>query len=96
MRTLIDNLLQRIRRAAETGEGLARARAVESIEAEVRELENIFGLLVLGFIVGIPSPPIHISLELAPLMEEELISMIRHVDTSSEAISHLFSTFDIG
>ena len=49
-----------------------RGKAVESIEYEIDELVNIFGILVLGAFIGIPAPPVHVSMELLPLMSEEL------------------------
>lgn len=85
-----------IREALEINDRVARSKAVESIEAEVEEMEKIFSLLTLGAFVGLPSPPMQISLELMPLMEEDLIAMIQGVDTAHEPISYLFSTFDIG
>ena len=75
---------------------MARAKAVETLEVEVEELENIFSVLVLGSFVGVPSPPVQLSLELMPQMEDELIAMLEHVDTAVTPFSHLFSTFDIG
>ena len=50
----------------------ARQKAVDVLEAELGELENIFGLLVLGSFVGLPSPPMQISLDLLPEMEDLL------------------------
>ena len=75
---------------------VARNNAVETIEHEEEELENIFGVLVLGSYVGMPSPPMQISLDLMPLMEKELILMMEKVDTANQPLSHLFSAFDIG
>jgi hypothetical protein len=77
-------------------EAVARGRAVGTIEREVEEMDHLFGLLVLGSYVGIPSPPMQISLDLMPLMEKELILMMEKVDTANEPISHLFSVFEIG
>lgn len=77
-------------------EEVARHKAVNTIEHEVEELENIFGVLVLGSYVGMPSPPMQISLDLMPLMEKELILMMEKVDTANEPISQLFSVLDIG
>ncbi|MBD3319490.1 MAG: hypothetical protein GF350_00165 [Chitinivibrionales bacterium] len=75
---------------------VARSNAVETIETEVEELDNIFGVLVLGSYVGMPSPPMQISLDLMPFMEEELILMMEKVDTASQPLSQLFSVLDIG
>lgn len=73
-----------------------RGKAVQTIETELEELEHIFGILVLGSYVGMPSPPVHISLALMPLLEKELIMMMEKIDTANEPIAELFSTLDIG
>lgn len=78
------------------GDRVGRSKAVESIESELEELENIFGILVLGSFVGMPSPPMQISLDLMPYMEKDLILMMEKVDTANEPISQLFSVFNIG
>ncbi len=79
----------------DTADKVAREKAVNSLEAELGELENIFGILVQGAFIGIPSPPMQISLELLPFMEKELFVMIEKIETANEPISHLFSVFDI-
>lgn len=79
----------------ETADKVAREKAVNALEAELGELENIFGILVQGAFIGIPSPPMQISLDLLPLMEQELTIMIEKIETANEPISHLFSVFDI-
>jgi hypothetical protein len=78
------------------GDRVGRGKAVEAVESEVEEMENIFGILVLGSFVGMPSPPMQISLDLMPYMEKELILMMEKVDTANEPISQLFSIFNIG
>lgn len=75
---------------------VARGRVAENMENEVVELENIFGVLVLGSSIGMPSPPMQISLDLMPLMEKELILMLEKVDTASQPISQLFSVLNAG
>jgi hypothetical protein len=77
-------------------DGVARGKAVETIEFEAEELDHIFGILVLGSFVGLPSPPMQISLDLMPLMEKELMLMMQKVDTAHEPISDLFSVLDVG
>jgi len=72
-----------------------RGKAVDTIEFELEELNHIFGILVLGSYVGMPSPPMQISLDLMPFMEKELILMMKKVDTAHEPISDLFSVLDI-
>lgn len=80
----------------QTSEEVARGKAVKTIEIELEELEHIFGILVLGSFVGMPSPPVHISLDLMPEMERELIMMMEKIDTANEPLAQLFSTLDIG
>jgi len=72
-----------------------RGKAVEIIEYEVQELDNIFGILVLGAFIGIPSPPIHITMELLPIMEKEFEIMLEKVSTAHDPLGDLFSVLDI-
>ena len=73
----------------------AQATAVETIETELGEMENIFGLLVLGSFIGFPSPPMQITLDLLPEMEQHFMLMLNKVDTAQSPISDLLSTFDV-
>lgn len=75
---------------------IARYKAVETIEHEVEELENIFGVLTLGSFIGVTCPPMQISLELMPFMEKELMLMLEKVDTAHAPVSCLFSVLNIG
>ncbi|MCG8531245.1 MAG: hypothetical protein MI749_11325 [Desulfovibrionales bacterium] len=75
---------------------VARNRAVETIEAEVEELDYIFALVSQGYLAGLPAPPAQISMELLPLMEGELTLMIDRLDTAQQPLSRLFSVFDVG
>ena len=72
-----------------------RGKAVGTIEYEVAELDNIFGILVLGAFIGIPSPPIHITMELLPVMEKEFEIMLEKVSTAHDPLGDLFSVLDI-
>lgn len=96
MKSIIKKIKAKIISFWEIADELARGKAVNTIEVEVEELENIFGLLVLGSFIGFPSPPMQISLDLMPLMEKELILMLEKVDTAHEPLAHLFSVLDIG
>jgi len=95
MKSFLDTIMCKIKDVCRAGDEMARSRAVETIENELEEMENIFGLLVLGSFVGIPSPPMQISLDLMPYMEKELLLMMEKVDTASQPLSQLFSVFDI-
>lgn len=72
-----------------------RGKAVNAIEYEAGEIDHIFTLLVLGMFVGIPSPPIHISMELLPHMEKEFKGMIEKVTTAHDPLGDLFSVLEI-
>ncbi len=96
MMSILKSIKDKIATFWKISDEVARFKAVHIIEHEVEELENIFGILVLGSFVGMPSPPMQISLDLMPLMEKELILMMEKVDTANEPIAQLFSVLDIG
>ena len=72
----------------------ARYKAVDVVEWELSELENIFALLVYGSFVGIPTTPSSITLNLLPHMENEIQLMMEKVVTAAGPISDLFSHLD--
>lgn len=73
----------------------SKSKAVNILEFELGELENIFALLVLGTFIGFPSPPMQITLDLLPEMEKHFIMMLNKVDTAESPISELLSAFDV-
>lgn len=92
---LIRRVRQGLIRLWESADEVARNKAVTSIEAELEELEYIFALLVQGSFVGMPSPPVQISMDLLPHMEADLTLLLERMNTSNEPISRLFSVFDV-
>jgi len=78
-----------------SADAVMRGKAVDTIEYELEELDHIFGLLVLGAFLGIPSPPVHVSLELLPLMGKELDLMLDRISTAHDALGDLFSVLSI-
>ena len=92
---LIRRVKQGLIRLWESADEVARNKAVTSIEAELEELEYIFALLVQGSFVGMPSPPVQISMDLLPHMEADLTLLLERMNTSNEPISRLFSVFDV-
>lgn len=78
-----------------SADGVMRGRAVEALEYEISELDNIFGLMVLGSFVGIPAPPIHITTALFPVMEKELKLMLEKISTAHDPLGDLFSVLEI-
>ncbi len=72
-----------------------RDKATEMMEFELKELENIFSLLVLGGFVGMPSPPVPIAIELLPYMERELTVMLSRSDMASDPLGSLMSILEV-
>lgn len=72
-----------------------REKATEMLEFELKELENIFSLLVLGGFVGMPSPPVPIAIELLPFMERELTVMLSRSDMASDPLASLVGMLDV-
>jgi len=73
----------------------ARSKATDIIEYELTELQNIFGIIVIGSLVGMPSPPMQITLDLLPYMDEELIILMNKISTANTPISDLVSILDV-
>ena len=91
VKTIKDKIVSAFNMADE----VMRSKAVETIAYEVGELDNIFAILVLGAFIGIPSPPIHITMELLPDMEKEFEVMLEKVSTAHDPLGDLFSVLDI-
>jgi len=92
---VLEWLKRQIVEAFKISDEVMRGKAVVTIEHEVAELDNIFGILVMGAFIGIPSPPIHITMELLPLMDKEFDIMLDKVLTAHDPLGHLFSTLGI-
>ena len=91
----VKTIKDKIVSAFHVADEVMRSKAVETIEYEVGELDNIFAILVLGAFIGIPSPPIHITMALLPEMENELEIMLEKVSTAHDPLGDLFSVLDI-
>ena len=68
-----------------------RGKATGMLDFEVMELENIFALLLFGSFTGMPSPPAHITLQLLPLMQDELKIMFNRVGVAHDALAEVVS-----
>jgi hypothetical protein len=95
MALIFDSIKNKMIAAFKTADAVMRGKAVETLEYELEELDNIFGVLVLGALIGIPSPPIHITMELLPLMNRELNLMLEKISTAQDPLSDLFSVLQI-
>ena len=92
---VLKTIKEKIVSAFNVADEVMRGKAVETIEYEVGELDNIFAILVMGAFIGIPSPPIHITMALLPEMEKELGIMLEKVSTAHDPLGDLFSVLDI-
>jgi hypothetical protein len=95
MMPTVKTIKDKIASAFNMADEVMRSKAVETIAYEVGELDNIFAILVLGAFIGIPSPPIHITMELLPDMEKEFEIMLEKVSTAHDPLGDLFSVLDI-
>ena len=75
--------------------GVFAGRSIEYVSVELRELENVFALLVLGSFIGLPSPPTVISLRLLPYMGKELLVMTRVSERLDDMLGEMAGLFDI-
>ena len=65
-----------------------RGEAASSLELELRQMENLFVLLVVGGVAGLPVVPTSVGLALVPHMEEEILAALR----SDEALDDMLVT----
>lgn len=90
----ISEFLSRLKKLLQDIEEINRGNVSELHEWEERELRNIFALLVVGSFTGIPSPPVHITMELLPEMEDDLRIMLNRIQTAHDPLGELFSLLD--
>lgn len=91
----VDKILRKLRRALQIAGQVNREGAVEMLEFELKELENIFTLLILGGFVGLPSPPAPIALELLPVLEREMAVMLSRSDFAQDPVGALMGFLSI-
>jgi hypothetical protein len=68
-----------------------RVKATDMLEFELRELENIFCLLLFGSFIGMPAPPAQITIQLLPLMQNEFKNMFQRIGLAHDALAELTS-----
>jgi hypothetical protein len=68
-----------------------RNKATGILAFEVMEMENIFTLLLFGSFTGMPSPPVHITMQLLPLMERELKLMFGRINVAYDGLAEVVS-----
>ncbi len=66
------------------------------IEAELKEMENAFAVILMGALAGLPAPPSFIGISLLPLMEREIRVMLAKSGNLDDVFADWFSTLDFG
>jgi hypothetical protein len=84
-------LLEKIRSFIKSLDTVNRIKATDMLEFELRELENIFCLLLFGSFTGMPSPPAQITVQLLPVMQDELMNMFKRIGLAHDALAEITS-----
>ncbi len=95
---MLDKILAKLKRFIkvfrDTFVQVQRDKATGYIEFELKEMENMFVIQMLGSFVGIPSPPVPVALELMPYMEEEITLMLSRADSSQDPLAEMVGIFE--
>jgi len=85
------SLIKKISAFIEKIDTINRIKATDMLEFELRELENIFCLLLFGSFIGMPSPPAQITIQLLPLMQDEFKNMFMRIGLAHDALAEITS-----
>ena len=88
----LQSWIERIRLLFKDVQIINSNKATDILEFELIELRNIFALLLFGSFVGMPAPPVHITLQLLPFMEKEVGLMLKRVNVAHDALAEVVST----
>jgi hypothetical protein len=88
-------LFDYVRKAFRVVAQVQRSKASGALEFELKELENLFTILLLGSLIGLPSPPAAIAVELLPYLEDELRLMVARADFSQDPLGALMGMLEI-
>jgi hypothetical protein len=88
----VNRWIEKIRLFFKDLETINGNKATDILEFELLELRNIFALLLFGSFVGMPAPPVHITLQLLPYAEKEVQLMLRRVNVAHDALAEVVST----
>jgi hypothetical protein len=87
------NVLRRLWEALTT---VARQRATQHLELELRELEALFGWAVCAPLIGLPVPAPALALRLLPLLEREISAFVARAGLGDDTLAFLAGHFDLG
>jgi hypothetical protein len=88
-------VLARVRRFLATVDAAHRGQVTALTAFELRELENLFVLLLLGSFVGLPFPPSFLAAELLPHLEHEIKVLQNRARDASDALAELSGVLGI-
>jgi len=72
------------------------SHSTDVLEAELKEMESAFCTILLGSLIGIPSPAPFIGIKMLPWMEREVMVMISRSGSPDDRMAEWFSLFDFG
>jgi len=72
--------------------GFVEKTATGVLERELEECENIFLILSLGHLIGIPSPPLSINMRILPHMMHEVQVWEKKSGRVSDVLAELFGS----
>jgi hypothetical protein len=72
-----------------------REKATGMLEFEVKEMENIFMVLLLGSFIGLPSPPAAMAMELLPYLEGEMRIMMSRADFAQDPLGAVMGMLNV-
>ncbi|RMG68677.1 MAG: hypothetical protein D6710_09870 [Nitrospirae bacterium] len=70
--------------------------ATKAMEAELKELENTFSLVMVGSLVGLPAPASFVGVAVLPYMERELMVMLARSQGLDDRLAEFFGVLDFG
>ena len=90
-----NQIINKLKKKIKVADEIARSKSVDIIESEIVQLEYVFSILAFGSFIGIPSPPMQITLDLLPVSEGSIQLLINRINASNEPLSELASVFRI-
>ena len=72
-----------------------RDKATSFLEFELKELENLFVVMLIGSLIGLPAPPAALSIELLPLLTDELRLMVSRADMTKDPLGTLVGMLNL-
>ncbi len=70
--------------------------ATSAMEAELKEMENTFCLVMVGSLIGLPAPASYVGVAMLPYMERELMVMLARSQGLDDKLAEWFGVLDFG